>query len=522
MKKSLVLLLSLVVIFCGTTYFAQGELLKEKDQVHYTEKVLYGDKSVVEGVTIEANLAHAYQIFWNTLYTIGENPKEETEYLFYPWAFQDYRYVCSGTLGFQLYGTEVMNKSYADEKQETYEGLQIAMKELYDKTPNGAEGSAMVYLKDYMKEYAFIHMLDLPYETDDSTDSYIAYPTYWDNDEVLADIKDLEKTGKNDKRLKELKQYLADRETFQKFFRIPVIEEEVHYIALAKDENGVVVGLGDYHHLGGSSTGNVEFSEDIEFKEDTDYFTFDVYSAFVDGNCYFTFDPYTVEGNLVDISQIPGGYGIYHFTYDEEKAEIDLSNLKMVCPINVEEHITEIRVDGSEKYILLFTVNETENTHNLQVIDREPMTLVDRFTLGDGERYISIWTYEDYMVVVTDKVTVIELNEEGRYVQAFSVDRDIMEERVRISTDAPLDFLGWTAEFDWNGETLVLVDRLLLELDKEHYYHGEFCDFYIAAISERGLLYYGEYECSLDYSNDGYRNPRFNTDMENALTITWE
>lgn len=522
MKKSLVLLLVLVVLMTGTAYYAQGELLKEKDQVHYTEKVLYGDKSVVDGVTVEANLAYAYQLFWKTLYEIGENPKEATEYQFYPWAHQDYQYVNSGSLGFQQYGTEIMIKSYEDERQESYEGLQIAMKELYDKTPNGTEGRATVYLKDYMEEYTFIHMLDLPFETEEPTDIYNDYVTYFDKDELLADIEELEESGGNEDQLKELKQYLKDIETFQEFFRIPVIEEEVHHLALVKDEDGTVVGMGDYNHMGGSSTGNIDFMEEQESDVERDAFSFDVYSAFVDENCYFTFDPYTINGNLVDISQIPGGYGLYHFTYDDEKCEIDLTNLKMVYPINTEEHITEIRIDGSEKYILLFTVNEMEKIHNLQVIDRETMALVDRFTLGDGERYISTWTYEDYIVVATDELTVIELNDEGRYVRAFSVDRDIMEERVRASTDAPLDFLSWSTKFDWNGETLILVDRVLLELDKEHYYHDESCDFYVAAVSERGLLYYGEYYCSLAYSNDGYRNPRFDTDTINALTIRWE
>lgn len=521
MKKSLVLLLALVIFFCGTAYYAQGELLKEKDKVHYTENVLYGDKSIVEGAIVEANLSYDNHIFWKTLYQIGEKPREETEYQFYSWAHQDYKYIYSGSLGFQLYGKELMNKYYKDGMQETYEGLQIAMKELYDKTPNGAEGRATVYLKDYMDEYEFIHMLDLPYKSEDFGTSFKDYTTsYLDKAKLLADIEELEDTGRNDEELKELKQYLSDIDTFQKFFSIPVIEEEVHHLALAKDENGVVVGMGDYHHMGGSTTGNIEFTEELDV-EGNDAFSFDVYSTFDNGDCYFTFNPYTMNGKLVDISRIPGGYGLYHFTYDSKKAEIDLSNLKMVYPLNTEELITEIRIDGSGKYILLFTTNETENVHILHVIDRDTMTLVDRFTLGDDERYITTWTYEDYIVVATDKLTVLELDENRRYVQAFSVDQDTMAERVEVSSKYMVDFLGWNTVFDWNGETLILANRLSIEIDKEHFYHNDTCDFYVAAVSEKGLLYYGEYYCSLLYINDGYKNPRFDTDMIDALKIRW-
>jgi len=89
MKKSFVLLLALVVLVSGTGCFAQSQLVKEKDQVHYTENVLYGDKSVVDGVTVEADISYDYYLYWNTRYQIGDTPKEETEYTFYPMGYID-------------------------------------------------------------------------------------------------------------------------------------------------------------------------------------------------------------------------------------------------------------------------------------------------------------------------------------------------------------------------------------------------------------------------------------------------
>ena len=78
MKKSFVLLLALVIFVSGTACYAQNELLQEKDKVYYEEKVVYGDKSVVDGVTVEVNSHYNHNLFWNTVYKIGEQPKMDS------------------------------------------------------------------------------------------------------------------------------------------------------------------------------------------------------------------------------------------------------------------------------------------------------------------------------------------------------------------------------------------------------------------------------------------------------------
>ena len=130
MKKSLVLLLTLVVLILGTAYYVQGELLKEKDQVHYTEKVLYGDKSVVDGVTIDANVSYDYHLFWNTVYEIGTTPKQETEYTFYSAMFQDYQYENAGYVNFNIECTD-MGTSFYWQNDYKYHGMEMAVKELF-------------------------------------------------------------------------------------------------------------------------------------------------------------------------------------------------------------------------------------------------------------------------------------------------------------------------------------------------------------------------------------------------------
>ena len=83
MKKSFVLFLAILVLGAIVVYFGQSNLLAEKDNVKITETILYGDKSMVEGVTVELHNHYETQVFWDTTYVLGEEPKADTEYTFH-------------------------------------------------------------------------------------------------------------------------------------------------------------------------------------------------------------------------------------------------------------------------------------------------------------------------------------------------------------------------------------------------------------------------------------------------------
>ena len=514
MRKSFVLLLTLIVFVSGTAYYAQGELLKEKDQVRFEETVLYGDRSVVEGVTVEANLSYNYKLFWKTLYEIGGESEEKTEYQFFPWSKHDTDNSYSGSMSFMVDGRDVMISEYVKERE--YEGLQIAMKELVDDTPAGTQNSTTVYLKDYVEDYNFMVEFTMPHKAGEDDSSYMNHSHfYFSETELRKEIADLEKSGRDSKELEELKAYLADVDAFQAFFKIPVLDTEVYTLAVAKDESGQIIGIAESSNNSGSATGEIDIPNSVNI-EGADSFDFNIYSAFDNGDCYFTFEPHTDMGNVVDVSQIPGGYGIYHFNYDQKQGTIDASNLKLVYPLDIEKYVTEIRIDGTGKNILMFTYDEV--SHYMSIIDRETLTLMDTFTLGDIESYISTWTYEDYMAIATDQLMVFELGEDGRYVQAFSVDKELLEEIIVTNSD----FLSWGSTFDWNGETLLIADRLIYYSDKEDF-SGEYtCDFYLTAVDENGLLYYGEYACSLSTIDGNISRCMFNSDMEFPLTVQWK
>lgn len=513
MKKSFVLLLALVMLISGTACFAQNELLKEKDQVHYTERVVYGDKSVVDGVTVETNIDYNHQLFWKTVYEIDEMSKEETEYTFYAWPHFDNRLIQEGSMWFNI----DCSNAYRDvefDKNQTYYGLEIAMKELYDSTEPGSEKQTTVYLKDYVDYYTFMFDITLPYHSENGDVQYDSN-FIWGERELKEDIADLEKSGMNPEELARLKMYQADLEKFREFFKIPIVEKEVFTLAIAKDENGAVLGMADSHVSGGQAEGDIQIP-DMPNVEGMDAFTFDMSSAFVDGECYFIFDPHTHNGNLVDVSQIPGGYGIYQFAYDNKKGTIDLSTLEMVYPLDMSSTYSMIAIDGSEKNILLFSDDGT-NRH-MSVIDRKTMTLTDDFVIGTSGEYISERIYEDFIVMIGNSLMVFPLSENGRYTQAFAVDAQQIED-VMVKNNPNLLALSWESVFDWNGHTLLIADSVVYE--NEDLRNIYTCDFYVAAVDATGLLYYGVYESTLTSYAERSDYCMFNRDMREPLKVKW-
>lgn len=517
MKKSLVLLLTLVVLILGTAYYVQGELLKEKDQVNYTEKVLYGDKSVVDGVTIDANVSYDYHLFWNTVYEIGTTPKQETEYTFYLAMFQDYQYENAGYVNFNIEFTD-MGTGFYWQNDYKYHGMEMAVKELFDSTEPGTEKEATVYLKDYADYYTFMPEISLP------ACSYEEYRPYIENayayhEALLGDIKSLEEFGttkEDQEQLEKLKRYLKEVDFYREFFKIPVLENEVYNIRVGKTEDGVLTGIGASGATGGYSVGDMGIP-DAPQVDGADSFNFYTHTVMDQGDAYFTFDPYTYNGNPVDTSQIPGGYGIYHFTYDTKSRKSDYESMKMVYALDTNRHIYSIEMDEGKKNILLVTTDDT--CYYMSIIDRETMTLVDEFVLGSADTYLSVWCFEDYIVLNSENIQVYELGENNRYTCALST--NCQEIRAKIAEVSPeMSFLNWDTAFDWNGETL-LVSNSLIYVDE--YGRGDYtCDFYVAAINDMGLLYYGEYASSLRSAYSGfYDTCRFNPDMKNPIQISW-
>ena len=505
MKKSFVLLLVMVLLFTGTACYAQNELLKERDQVHFTESIIYGDKSVVEGVTVEMHNEYSRHIFWHTIYEVASEPNETTEYEFYPWAQYDYEYNPTGSLSVLYHGMSEWD--IQSNKEGQYTGLDAAMKELYDSTGAGETKEKTIYLKDYLDYYSFELQLELPKEEGKSYKSY--GDSYFFFRELETEIAELEKSGSNPERLAELKRYQKDLNNFQNYFKIPVVETEIYMLALAKDESGNIIGMAESGMSGGTATGDIDFPE-IPLDKMGDSFRLDLEAAFVEGVCYLVFDAHTENGNIVDTSHIPGGYGIYSFSYDSENGSIDSENIEMIYALDPSVTISSIAVDASGEKLFLYT--DEKGRIYLSVIDRDTMTLEDKIDVGSVNAYFTYWTYEDYLITLSDDLTVYTIDTDGHYVKEFSVNVEEMERKLGENSDG--FYFSWKCSFDWDGERLLMGNCL---------YRGaqEKCMFSLSVIDETGLVYYGEYDSSLLTSDVEYTGCRPDTEMEFPLTVKW-
>lgn len=487
MKKSYVLLLVLIVLISGTACIAQNMLLKEKDQVHYTEQVIYGDKSVVEGVTVDMYNDYQRHLFWHTTYEEGVEPKEKTDYEFY----SSKQYEANGYYNgdFTIY----MNNSglsLHDFKDETYkfEGIELAWKELYDATEPGEEKQMDIKLKDYQEFYDFGIEISLPQKAGSDYKEYsdVSFHLAMESD-MVEEIEALEKSGQQKEKLARMKKQLEDLQNLKAFFKIPVIEEEVYALAMAKDEFGGVIGMSESGASGGSATGDIDFIDKTNW-EDYDAFRLDLRAAFSDEACYLAFDAHTQKGNRVDISQIAGGYGIYRFTYDSKNGTIDSENLEMVFALEPNILFWDIAMDASGKNILLTT--EERGRIYVSVIDEKTMTLKNKFDVGPVETYFEFWTFEDYMVTYSDTLTVYSIDEAGRYTKEWAVDVKEIEEKIAIYENAGT-VPNYNSGMDWDGEKLVIGNPIYVEN------LGQTSNFFLAAIDETGLIYCGLYESSL-------------------------
>ncbi len=475
MRKSLVLFLVLLISVIGGTCYVSADLLKEKDNVQITETVVLGDKSVVEGVTVERNVKYDRYIRWSTTYVVGEEPECDTVYMFDEQGRlreeADYRYS-----GIELYTNVIRAFDDANEKAEDLTGVDRAMKELFDRTEPGQENSMIIDLKDYLDFYEYEVTIDLPGPL---THHFI-------NKEEIEES--LARYASNDNYIEDLKEELHIVEALTEFFKIPVIDNHLYEIAVSKDMDGNLYGWSYGTANGGGSSGNVSMGGTLT---DSDSFNMWAISVFTEDMCYFTFNPYTDNGQLVDTSYIPGGFGIYQLPFDKESGVIDVDNLCMVYALDPTEDILNLHYDEKRNTILLLEHKSAGTGYQMTVFDADTMEVKQEVVYSDDGYGAGIYMADDFIVLeAADDVIVLSVDNNGIYQKEIECDIKLLTEQTDV------DYLDFSyMDFDWDGEKLIFAAPLN---DSTSYRYYQSCGFYLATYDETGLIYYGEYVSSLD------------------------
>lgn len=468
MRKSLVLTLLLLAASIGCISFARNTVNRARDQVMFTENVICGDKAVAEGLKVRCDAHYNHRLFWSTTCTIAAaDPLCDTEYNF---SWRQLRQTPP-----EIHSGVIM-RTVLQHADEHYPGIGAALRKLADETPAGQENARVIRLKDYCAYYPLDVSLSFP-----------GTRMAWSGS-VSIDINDPE-PGTD--------AYVILR--FQEFFRIPVIEDELVMIAVTKDADDRVKS----YRLGSTNSDSFRMRSE---------------SIVIDGACYFTFNTRTSDGDIVDTSLIPGGYGIYCLPYFDGRTEhgringAKVDELSMVYPLDPAVEFLDLGLSLDKARLLLHTVENGK--YVLTVIDIATMTALQRIEVFDWpERDQGWWVYEGdgfFTAVLPDqRLAVLALDDEGLYELRFTAE-------VRNGED-PLGALRPEAVMDYDGRRLAVAG--FLQRKSGH----PTCDFYLAVYDESGLAYYAEYLSSLSRGDEPGWHRGFCEPVDyHPIGVTWD
>lgn len=476
MKKVYALITALVLLSCSVVSVVSATINSERDQVVITENILYGDRSVADGLDIKTKNHLDYRLYWETDYTISNNSKADTKFNLYPRQKHENNSSNRRYEGIFL-DNGIEYGFYDDLPASEQEGIQKAYKELFDSAEIGVEKTKKVYLKDYYDYYPVGVGFDLPY-------------THWTG------------YGYSDVLKGEPYDALYVTEKFREYFKIPVLDSDTVTISVEKGGDGRSY-----------STGTDEMG----------CFTLNAIGTVARswGRCFFTINNFKYldyENGLdsieyIDTSLISGGYGIYSFYYcggdSASRTGILADKIETVFPLDSKTLVSHITMSKDETQLLLFTVEN--KAFYLTVIDIKTMEAAQKILINEEQGGGSVYQYDDFIVTDTEEdITVISVKD-GVYNLDFSVRK--------------ASFINEKFQDIWNADCMDYKDGKLAIVGNcfDDYKGYELCDFFVSVYDKNGLLYYGKYNTSLELrrTNDSFNSDCHPTDI-NPNSIQWK
>lgn len=284
---------------------------------------------------------------------------------------------------------------------------------------------------------------------------------------------------------------------FNGYFKIPVKGNATVLVSVFEYRNGR-----REYHFGG-------------FPEGSTFFCPESFS-FVSGNsCYFVFS--NTMGH--DVSQIPGGWGIYRLDYTlTGTQDIATAQLSTAYPLDAAGYVQRMELSADGKRILL--INARGDGTYLTVIDLATMAKLQEIEIYHGTEapYIHVDIHDDFILTSCgSRLCVYQLLADGTYEQRIDVDTGFSDQPRFLNSYA--DFVAF------DGQRLAIVDILMrYVMDGDTSYAYETCGFALQIFDRTGLLYHGEYGTTLEPADrNGFRYGDFNYANYNApFLLEWE
>lgn len=395
MRKSLILTVLLLVLAASSLCYAHGWVDGGKDAVAIDETVLYGDKSVAEGITLDIRTHCDYRLFWDTRYAVGEGPETSTDFAFSQAEKRPSRTIPYSGIYFDgtFNGYGISSPGGLEMADQAAPNQDVA-----SRTGPGEKRIETVYVKDYYDFYPIQVEFDRP--------SGFA---------INQDTQQL----------------------FANYFRIPVYPE--HRVEISVEKN---------------SAGNVH-SISLSTVEDSGVFL-DTHSVVIGTEYFFTVLCHTAAGKPLDTSYIAGGYGIYHFPLHDQGGDdriLTADELQMVFAIDAERaEVVALQTNTDKNKLLLVTIED--GTYMLTVIDAETMTQLQRLEILKADESVgfrSLYIHDGFAVpVLSDgRFALLATDTEGNYQFRFAADFSSSQEHRYI--------FSHEVSMDYNGEELAVA-----------------------------------------------------------------
>jgi hypothetical protein len=497
MRTALAVILIITLSVTCVAIFVFHDLNQAAEQVVLTENVIVGDRSAADGLTVNFRNYYEHQLFWDTRSEfVGSSLQLNTEF--------DYLAAENNQkFEFESPGYGVGLERHYDPGEfstdREHKGITKAYAELYHEIEAGSEVSKVIRLADYMKYYDLTISLDFGKYYNDTRS--------FNDTRIYEDDMDFSQH-------EELSAQAAVYDAFAGFFKIPVIDTEQIEISVEKSADGHVTGAGM-----GSAEG--------------ERFYLINYSVLTDDAAYFSFNNRTTENNIVDTSEIPGGYGIYMLPYEVTKpddVDIKLEQLKMVYSLDESVELMDLRLSGDQKNLLIFTLED--KIFRMTVVDLNDMGTkqkIDLAELPDDNHDWFVFTDEDnvvffhYVRSYPRSVQVLVQQDDSMYESELAVDlnsQSVIDKMGTMNT-----YLMSSEIVGWNGQRLAIAGEQK-DLLEDYRRTG----FYLIIIDSSGISFAANYYSSL--STDGnlretagedaqtYSDPR--SYEYNPLSLVWQ
>lgn len=451
MNKKIWIWLSVLVLSVGAVIGLAVSLTRQQDQVEIIEEFSYGDKTVVEGLTVWARMGYGYQDFWEITHTMGE--QGETVVRTYTWEERDQ--IPSITKS-EYKEFDVM-QSGANSTEHTIEGkfskvngLDAMVADVAGRTARGTTHQETLKYSDYMEYYPMYMTLFFGDIYSKEGNEYVKMVYDWHLTPAFA-------------------------QAFHRFFRIPVIPESQVTISVTKDQDGKVI------------------AEEMERDSITPWSI--MASVETETGWYFGFHD-GGEGRKIDTSHIPGGEGIYYMPVEEENGYRCVRPERLSTVISLEEidYVYGLYTDESQETLFVSVWQEDRNL--LYIYDLATMEMIQKLDMNEYGALGGIedvYPFDDFLLIDSNMYWLLERQESGRYELKFRVPQTLTYEQRVLGR--PKGVYLEDAVIDYNGEQLLIGGWRFGESSEDSQKKD---GFYLSLYDETGLIYYGLYKTSLD------------------------